>query len=125
MYTVRSGEQYAKITITDAETVKFSDKWDVFGVKGDDITVKLNSTDSGDGVYNTDDTGGAVIIAHGRRLDTMYLTGTGDVIVWAGASAVDCPFKKKAKGGGESTDGLMFGLTYSDDIYIGEIEVDE
>ena len=99
MYNVKSGEQYAKITITDAETVKFSDKWDVFAVKGDDITVKLNSTDTGDGVYNTDDTGGAVIIAHGRRLDTMYLTGTGDVIVWAGASAVDCPFKSGAKGG--------------------------
>lgn len=108
MYNVKSGEQYAKITITDAETVKFSDKWDVFGVKGDDITVKLNSTDSGDGVYNTDDTGGAVIIAHGRRLDTMYLTGTGDVIVWAGASAVDCPFKPGAKGGGDSGDGTHY-----------------
>lgn len=100
MYTVRSGEQYAKITITDAETVKFSDKWDVFAVKGEGITVKLAANDSGDGVYSTDDLDGSVIIAHNRRLDTMYLTGTGDVIVWAGASAVDCPFKKKAKGGG-------------------------
>lgn len=119
MYTVKSGEQYAKITITDAETVKFSDKWDVFGVKGDDITVKLNSTDNGDGVYNTDDTGGAVIIAHGRRLDTMYLTGTGDVIVWAGASAVDCPFSKGGKGGGGSGGGCNYKGTTTTPISNG------
>jgi hypothetical protein len=49
MYEVASGARYAKITISGSETVKFPCTYNVFGVKGENITVKLSATASDDG----------------------------------------------------------------------------
>lgn len=100
IYNVAKGARYTKLTITGSQVVKFSTKYNVFGVKGDNIVASLTSDTEGDGVYSTADGDGSIIIAHYSNRDTLYLTGTGDVIVWAGNSPSDCPFKKTGKGGG-------------------------
>ena len=99
-YNVARGARYTKLTISESQVVKFSTKYNVFGVKGDNITVSLTPDAEGDGVYNTSDGDGSILIAHYSNCDTLYLTGTGDVIIWAGNNPADCPFKKTGKGGG-------------------------
>ena len=115
MYVVSSAARYAKLTISGSETVKFPRQFNVFGVKGDNITVSLTPNTTGDGVYNTADGDGSILIAHYSNINTMYLTGSGDVIVWAGNNPDDCPFKRGGKGGvnflGTTTTALSEGST--------------
>jgi hypothetical protein len=100
---------YKKITLTGTETeIKFQRNYPVFGVKGENITVALTAGAVSD-TRSTADTDGVVMWAHKENIDTMYLTGTGDVIVWAGDRAEECPFKTGGKGGGGGSGG---GCTY-------------
>ena len=91
---------YKKITLAGTETeIKFPRNYPVFGVKGENITVALTAG-AVSNTRSTADTDGVVMWAHKENIDTMYLTGTGDVIVWAGDRAEECPFKTGGKGGG-------------------------
>lgn len=100
---------YKKITLTGTETeIKFPRNYPVFGVKGENITVALTAG-AVSNTRSTADTDGVVMWAHKENIDTMYLTGTGDVIVWAGDRPEECPFKLGAKGGGGGSGG---GCTY-------------
>jgi hypothetical protein len=100
--------------------VTFSSTHSVFQVKAPkDTMVSLNGTptEAGDGVYIIDDSG-VVVIDEQRMTDSVYLSTSGadytvsggqriahianGVDVWAGSSAIGCPFKKKAKGGDET-----------------------
>ena len=91
---------YKKITLTGTETeIKFPRNYPVFGVKGENITVALTAG-AVSNTRSTADTDGVVMWAHKENIDTMYLTGTGDVIVWAGDRPEECPFKIGGKGGG-------------------------
>ena len=93
---------YKKITLAGTETeIKFPRNYPIFGVKGENITVALTAGAVSD-TRSTADTDGVVMWAHHKSIDAMYLTGTGDAIVWAGDRAEECPFKVKAKGGGGS-----------------------
>lgn len=98
--------------------VTFSAKYSVFAVQAEAGTlVSLTSTPTtaADGVYTVGDSG-VVIVNEGTYTDSIYLSTTGSdytvdrnariatvaegVQVWVGSSPLDCPFKKKAKGGG-------------------------
>lgn len=86
-------DRIATIEVDGSETVKFAVSHDVYGVYGEDIIASLKEgTSEGDqGAYSTADTGKA-IIAHYTGADTLYLTGSGTVTVWAGQSPLDDPF---------------------------------
>ena len=110
MVTIDSGIMpYKKITVTNSETVKFTNRYTCFAVKditeeGSGLTVSLTeSGQSGDsGVIDTADLDDktARFFSVGNT-DTLYITGSGTALVWSGYSADDCPFKKLAKGGEE------------------------
>lgn len=86
-------ERIATITVDGSETVKFAVSHDVYGVYGEDIiaSLKEGASEGDQGAYSTADTGKA-IIAHYTGADTLYLTGSGTVTVWAGQSPLDDPF---------------------------------
>ena len=112
MYNVKTGEKYAKITISGTETVKFASRYNCFGVIGKNIKMSLESgVFTGDGVLDTADFGGSAVNTHYRNLDTVYLSGSGDVIVWAGDSPLDCPFNIGGKGGGSGDSTHFIGIT--------------
>ena len=86
-------DRIATIEVDGSETVKFAVSHDVYGVYGEDIIASLKEgAGAGDeGAYSTAGTGKA-IIAHYTGADTLYLTGSGTVTVWAGQSPLDDPF---------------------------------
>ena len=86
-------DRIATIEVDGSETVKFAVSHDVYGVYGEDIIASLKEgAGAGDeGAYSTADTGKA-IIGHYTKADTLYLTGSGTVTVWAGQSPLDDPF---------------------------------
>jgi hypothetical protein len=86
-------DRIATIEVDGSETVKFAVSHDVYGVYGEDIIASLKEgAEAGDeGAYSTAGTGKA-IIAHYTGADTLYLTGSGTVTVWAGQSPLDDPF---------------------------------
>ena len=83
-------DRIATIEVDGSETVKFAASHDVYGVYGEDIIASLKEgAGAGDeGAYSTAGTGKA-IIAHYTGADTLYLTGSGTVTVWAGQSPLD------------------------------------
>jgi hypothetical protein len=86
-------ERIATIEVDGSETVKFAVSHDVYGVYGEDIiaSLKEGASEGDEGAYSTAGTGKA-IIAHYTGADTLYLTGSGTVTVWAGQSPLDDPF---------------------------------
>lgn len=129
---VKSGERVTHITLDGTEcAVHFSAEYRVFCVKSEstDILVSLKS-----GAIKGDDgtlicpSGGAVAYPHMRLLSTVYLTGSGDVTVFAGNEADTNPFKSAAQGGGEisaggemlTMNGLQGGVPFSEVVVSGE-----
>lgn len=86
-------DRIATIEVDGSETVKFAVSHDVYGVYGEDIiaSLKAGASEGDQGAYSTAGTGKA-IIAHYTGADTLYLTGSGTVTVWAGQSPLDDPF---------------------------------
>jgi hypothetical protein len=86
-------DRIATIEVDGSETVKFAVSHDVYGVYGEDIiaSLKEGASEGDQGAYSTAGTGKA-IIAHYTGADTLYLTGSGTVTVWAGQSPLDDPF---------------------------------
>lgn len=105
-------ERIATITVDGSETVKFAVPHDVYGVYGEDFiaSLKEGASEGDQGAYSTADTGKA-IIAHYTGADTLYLTGSGTVTVWAGQSPLDDPFGGNAKGGGSGGSTKYIGTT--------------
>lgn len=102
MYTIEQGERIATVTLEEGTTaVKFPNAHSVYGVKGDGLIVSLraDAEEGDDGTYNTADGDGQCLIAHYTNADTIYITGSGSCVVWGGQSPLDCPFKKRGKGG--------------------------
>lgn len=98
---------YKKITLDGTETaVTFPRVYPVFVVKGEDILISLsaNITEGADNVRSTADHDGCYIWSHNENTDTMYLKGTGEVVVAAYDSTVAAmaDFKKTGEGGGGS-----------------------
>lgn len=86
-------DRIATIEVDGSETVKFAVSHDVYGVYGENIiaSLKEGAVEGDQGAYSTAGTGKA-IIAHYTGADTLYLTGSGTVTVWAGQSPLDDPF---------------------------------
>ncbi len=104
---VKSGERVTHVTLDGTEcAVRFSAEYRVFYVKseGSEVLVSLRS-----GAVRGDDgtlicpSGGSVGYPHMRHVNTVYLTGTGDVTVFAGNEADAAPFKSAAQGGGAAS----------------------
>ena len=98
---VESGERITTIVLDGTEcAVKFASKYRVFCVKSDsDVTVSLASGKSaGDDGVMVCKAGESIMYPHMRQLDTVYITGSGNVTVYAGNEAVN-PFKGGQKGG--------------------------
>lgn len=101
--TVKSGERIAAVALDGSEcAVKFSSKYTGFEIKnnsGGDVIVSLEKGRSnGDGVVTLGN-GDVLNYMHGRKLDTVYLTGSGSVTV-AAKNDGDPVFPVKGKGGG-------------------------
>ena len=119
MYAIDNVQMaYAKFTVTDAETVVFPAKYTCYAVKGDDVTVSLteNGESGDDGVLDTADFADNVaLFTEISDTDTLYITGSGDVQVWGGFRAENCPFRNGVKGGvkclGTTTTELTDGST--------------
>lgn len=97
--------------------VTFSAKYSVFAVQaeaGTLVSLTGTPTTAADGIYTVGDSD-VVIVNEGTYTDSIYLSTTGSdytvdrnariatvaegVQVWVGSSPLDCPFKKKSKGG--------------------------
>lgn len=91
--TVHITDRIATIEVDGSETVKFAVPHDVYGVYGENIiaSLKEGAAEGDEGAYSTAGTGKATI-AHYTGADTLYLTGSGTVTVWAGQSPLDDPF---------------------------------
>jgi hypothetical protein len=119
MYAIDNVQMaYAKFTVTDTETVVFPAKYTCYAVKGDDVTVSLteNGESGDDGVLDTADFADNVaLFTEISDTDTLYITGSGDVQVWGGFRAENCPFRNGVKGGvkclGTTTTELTDGST--------------
>lgn len=106
-YTLTDGTRKTQLTISGDTTVVFPTKLDYFGVRSLDGTNILVSkikapTILEDGVYSTDEGDGDVVVDDGVFTDTLYLKGSGTVIVYGGAKSNHLPFKVGGKGGGGS-----------------------
>lgn len=119
-YTLTDGTRKTKLTINGDTTVVFPTKLDYFGVRsldGADILVsKIKApTALEDGVYSTDEGDGDVVVDDGIFTDTLYLKGSGTVVVYGGAKPNHLPFKVGGKGGvrclGTTTTELYDGST--------------
>lgn len=123
-------EHIATITIEDEAVVQFSRQHPVYGIKGDNIKASFEEDfeDTDQGVYDTSATGTTIMENHQQK-DTIYLKGTGTVTVWAGLSAVNFPFKARAKGGDAGgviigkEDGYILISDEADDTVIGAAAV--
>ncbi len=131
---VKSGERVTHVTLDGTEcAVRFSAEYRVFYVKseGSEVLVSLRS-----GAVRGDDgtlicpSGGSVGYPHMRHVNTVYLTGTGDVTVFAGNEADAAPFKSAAQGGGDDISasgnpvilsGLQGGVPFSEIKLTGDI----
>ena len=105
MYVVDSSARKATITLTGEEVaVKFPCTYSVFGIKGDSMLLypKSGMAQGDDGVYDTAEGDGSVIMCLHYQADTVYIKGTGDCVIWAGNSTLDNPFSSTGKGGGGS-----------------------
>ena len=119
-YTLADGTRKTQLTISGDTTVVFPTKLDYFGVRSLDganiLVSKIKApTILEDGVYSTDEGDGDVVVDDGVFTDTLYLKGTGTVVVYGGAKPNHLPFKVGGKGGvrclGTTTTELYDGST--------------
>ncbi len=100
---VSNGANTATVNLNGSECkVTFSSRYNVFTVESEnDVLVALESGKSaGDDGTLLCKGGGSLTYDHMKMLDTVYLTGTGQVQVVASNNAAVCHFKKASKGGG-------------------------
>lgn len=98
---VENGDRTTTVTLDGGECeVIFSQRYNVFAVSADsDITVALKSGKAaGDDGTMVCKAGESIMYPHMAQLDRVYLTGSGEVRVFASNVAVN-PFKVQAKGG--------------------------
>lgn len=119
-YTLTYGTRKTQLTISGDTTVVFPTKLDYFGVRSLDganiLVSKIKApTVLEDGVYSTDEGDGDVVVDDGVFTDTLYLKGSGTVVVYGGAKSNHLPFKVGGKGGvrslGTTTTELYDGST--------------
>lgn len=119
-YTLTDGTRKTQLTISGDATVVFPTKLDYFGVRSLDganiLVSKIKApTVLEDGVYSTDEGDGDVVVDDGVFTDTLYLKGSGTVVVYGGAKSNHFPFKVGGKGGvrclGTTTTELYDGST--------------
>ena len=119
-YTLTDGTRKTQLTISGDTTVVFPTKLDYFGVRSLDganiLVSKIKApTILEDGVYSTDEGDGDVVVDDGVFTDTLYLKGSGTVVVYGGAKPNHLPFKVGGKGGvrclGTTTTELYDGST--------------
>ena len=75
-----AAQKKATITLTGGEVaVKFPCTYSVFGIKGDDMLLypKSGMTQGADGVYDTAEGDGSIVMALHYQTDTVYIKGTG------------------------------------------------
>ncbi len=132
-YKVKSGEHFATVVLDGTEcAVTFSTIYRGFEVKNNsktDIIISLKKgVSEGDGTVKIP-AGECVNYMHYRPLDTLYLTGTGEIIIAAKNDGVQV-FKWISGGGdddksGKNISGIIeyFGDTY--EAIIGEISIVE
>lgn len=101
-YTVSKGERTATVLLDGGERkIVFDSRYNVFSVSAEnDVLVALESgkAEGDDGVMLCRG-GESVMYPHMKNLDSLYITGSGTVRVFASNVAVN-PFKKITKGGG-------------------------
>ena len=98
---IGGGNRAASITLDGSECeVIFGSKYNVFAVKSDsEVTVALESGKSkGDDGVMVCPAGESIMYPHMRRIDRCYITGAGNVQIFASNTAVN-PFKGRSKGG--------------------------
>lgn len=115
-YTLTDGTRKTQLTINGDTTVVFPTKLDYFGVRSLDganiLVSKIKApTTLEDGVYSTDEGDGDVVVDDGIFTDTLYLKGSGTVVVYGGTKPGHLPFKKSGKGGGDEGSLRMLGAT--------------
>lgn len=122
---IGGGNRTASITLDGSECeIIFGSKYNVFAVRSDsEVTVALESGKiKGDDGVMVCPAGGSIMYPHMRQLDKCYITGSGNVQIFASNEAVN-PFKGWSKGGDVKPtptdyiqDGLelMFALDGSD-----------
>ncbi len=128
-YKVKSGERFATMTLDGTEcAVTFSTIYRGFEVKNNsknDVIISLKKgVSEGDGTVKIP-AGECVNYMHYRPLDTLYITGSGEVII-AAKNDGNQVFKRTSGGGddnksGKNISGIIeyFGDTY--ETIIGEI----
>lgn len=115
-YTLTDGTRKTQLTISGDTTVVFPTKLDYFGVRSLDganiLVSKIKApTVLEDGVYSTDEGDGDVVVDDGVFTDTLYLKGSGTVVVYGGAKSNHLPFKVGGKGGDDGGTLRMLGAT--------------
>lgn len=115
-YTLTDGTRKTQLTISGDTTVVFPTKLDYFGVRSLDganiLVSKIKApTILEDGVYSTDEGDGDVVVDDGVFTDTLYLKGSGTVVVYGGAKSNHLPFKATGKGGDDGGTLRMLGAT--------------
>lgn len=115
-YTLTDGTRKTQLTISGDTTVVFPTKLDYFGVRSLDganiLVSKIKApTILEDGVYSTDEGDGDVVVDDGVFTDTLYLKGSGTVVVYGGAKSNHLPFKVGGKGGDDGGTLRMLGAT--------------
>lgn len=116
IYTLTDGTRKTQLTISGDTTVVFPTKLDYFGVRSLDganiLVSKIKApTILEDGVYSTDEGDGDVVVDDGVFTDTLYLKGSGTVVVYGGAKSNHLPFKATGKGGDDGGTLRMLGAT--------------
>lgn len=112
-YNVAKGERMATIALKGSELeVIFDSKYNAFNVKSDsDVTVALSpgksKGDDGVMIARKDE---PVFYPHMRSLNKVYITGEGEVTVFALNETVPV-FKRGGKGGGDSVKSGVISLS--------------
>ena len=112
-YNVTAGADLATIELEEETKVVFSFVPNIIAVRATDgdITLALNEgAESGEDGVRTVKDGTFATIKPVIGTNYVWINGSATAEVWAGDSAVDCPFKKKSKGG----DSGGVNVTYSE-----------
>lgn len=103
---IGGGNRAASITLDGSECeVIFGSRYNVFAIRSDgEVTVALESGKvKGDDGVMICSAGESIMYPHMRGIDRCYITGSGNVQIFASNTAVN-PFKGQAKGGGKGKD---------------------
>lgn len=98
---ISGGNRTASIVLDGSECeVIFGSRYNVFSVRSDsEVTVALESGKvKGDDGVMTCPAGGSVMYPHMQQRNKCYITGSGNVQIFASNEVVN-PFKKRSKGG--------------------------